>query len=1748
MLNLSQYQILATLSENMNTIVYRAVAQTDGTLVILKTIRKNYPSTVDIARLKHEYDITRHLEISGIVAPLTLDEFQEKPILVWEDFGGRDLAYWSRARPLSVECVLWVGWQLAETLAYLHQKRVIHKDIKPENIIFNPETKQLKLTDFSIASCLSKEAVTISNSNLLEGTLTHISPEQTGRMNRAVDYRTDFYSLGITLYELLAGQLPFESDDPMELIHCHLAKTPQPLNSVNPQIPEILSGAIAKLMAKTAEDRYQSAYGIKADLEICWQQWRESQTVRPFILARQDRRGTFSIPQKLYGRESEVQQLLAAFDRTSQGTTEMMLVAGYSGIGKSALVNEVHKPIVRQRGYFVSGKFDQLQRHKPYSSLIQAFRELVRQLLAETDQQVATWREKLTTALGKNGQAIVDVIPEVESIVGPQPALSILSSSEAQNRFNLVFRAFIDVFTRQEHPLVMFLDDLQWADAASLQLIQLLVTNPDGQYLLVLGAYRDNEVSPTHPLIQTFGEIQEMGINLETIVLKPLNSSHITELVSDTIQMERSQIETLTQLLVRKTGGNPFFLTQLFKYLYVEEVIKFNLQRCQWQWNAEIILDVEITENVVNLMVGEIKKLLPATQNVLQLAACVGNQFDLRVLAIVNEKPAQIVAADLWDALQSGLVIPLSDAYKIPQVVEDCETLQIDYKFLHDRVQQAAYSLIPEAEKQQVHLKVGRLLWQSIPPEQLDERIFDIVNLLNIGSALIVEPTERLDLAQLNLQAGRKAKAATAYDSAIEYLTAGRNLLPEGAWQSEYDLTLQLYTEAVEVKYLLTQFETAQALSEIVLEQARTLLDKVKIYEVKIQFFIAQNQMLEAIKITLPVLELLGYPLDREPAKLQLVRPLPQLDELADYPEMRSPQQLAILQILLVITGPAYQARPALLPFIVFEMVNLCLEFGHSSLAAYAYGMYGLMLCGPLNDIALGYQSGQISMGILEQYPSDTLKCKVHMLFNSFVRHWKEAHHRTIKALEQTVNRGLETGDVVYGAYCAMWSCGYMMLTGMTLSDVEAAQQIYMELLAKTKQEHGWYPAKTWRQLAQNLRGQVPDVHILEGEYLSRDEVSYLEASPNGMLLFFVYFAEVMLAYLMKDWQTAKAKIAIASQYQTSAYASMLAGGYIFYETLVQLAIYFDLSPEEQITTWEAIQANTAQIANWASHAPHNYQSKHELILAEQARIQGRALEAMDYYDRALSSAQTNGFLAEMGIAAERASEFYRSLGREKIAQQYLLNAIYGYDRWGALAKIAALENDFPTLHNSSPSHSMTSRDTTGTYRQVLDFDTIFKANRVISGQIVLDRLLVELMHIILQNAGAQTGCLIIVNEDNLVIEASGSVDSEEIVALQNQPVTESNTVCHAIVNYVARTQESLVLNNACYSGNFTRDPYIKTNQSQSILCIPLVNQGKLISMVYLENNLTTGAFTDDRVNTLQVLSGQAAIALENAYLYRNLEQKVEKRTAELALANAEIQTLNEQLTSENLRLSSEVDVARKIQQMVLPKQTELEVVENLDIAGFMEPADEVGGDYYDVLKQGDRIKISIGDVTGHGLESGVLMLMAQTVIRTLENIQETHAIHFLEIVNQTLYQNLERMNSDKNMSLAILNYECGVIQVSGQHEEIILVRADGQLELIDTLDLGFPIGLELEIGEFVAQQEIILNRDDIVILYTDGITEAENMENELYGLERLTQLAQQYRQCSAMQIRDLIIEEVRQFIGQQKVFDDITLVVLKQR
>ena len=612
MSEINGYQIIAQIYEGDNSIVYRGIRQQDNLPVIVKMLKQDYPTPAQLTHYRQEYEITRNLNLKGVIKAYSLEEYQRKLVIIFEDFGGTSLNKLinnseKKQAITSLNKFLDIAIQAAEILAQIHAANVIHKDINPANLVWHSETKQLKIIDFSISTLFTRENPTIKNPTILEGTLAYISPEQTGRMNRSLDYRTDFYSLGVTFYELLTGQLPFPTNDALELVHCHIAKVPIATDQINPEIPKAVSDIVMKLMAKTAEERYQSAFGVRIDLAECLEQLQTKGSIADFSLGTQDISDHFQIPQKLYGREAEVEALLTAFERVadnSQSQIEMMLVAGYSGIGKSSLVAEIHKPNTRLRGYFTAGKFNQFQKSIPYSAVVTAFKGLARQLLTESEAQLQQWREKLRGAFGVNGQVIIDVIPEIELIVGEQPPVPELGASESQNRFNIVFSNFIRAFCTKKHPLVIFLDDLQWADSATLKLIELIVTDSDMQYLFLIGAYRDNEVSPTHPLIMTLDGLLKDGATINYITLAPLELENISQLIADTLYSDTNSVKPLAELVMRKTGGNPFFVNQFLKTLYAENLILFEVPDQIWQWNIDQIEAQNITDNVVELMIG----------------------------------------------------------------------------------------------------------------------------------------------------------------------------------------------------------------------------------------------------------------------------------------------------------------------------------------------------------------------------------------------------------------------------------------------------------------------------------------------------------------------------------------------------------------------------------------------------------------------------------------------------------------------------------------------------------------------------------------------------------------------------------------------------------------------------------------------------------------------------------------------------------------------------------------------------------------------------------------------------------------------------------------------------------------------------------------------------------------------------------------------------------------------------------------
>ena len=1812
MLGLNGYRIVQEIHSGVKSLVYRGYREGDQQPAIVKLLKSEYPTLEEVTRLRNEYKIAQPLDCPSITKVYSLENYRNSFALILEDFGGSSLDQLLTNQTLPVTEILIIAIVLIDALDYLHRHSIIHKDIKPGNIIINSTTGEVKLTDFSISSRLQQENQSVSNPSELAGTLAYLSPEQTGRMNRSVDYRSDYYSLGITLYQMLAGQLPFVTEDPMELIHCHLAKQPLPICELR-EIPQVISDIVMKLLAKTAEERYQSAAGLKFDLETCLTQLLATGTIAHFAIATRDKGSQLMIPQKLYGREQEVINLLAAFERISQSSVtpnplskgaleqeestltpplprgaggaqshaEMILVSGYSGIGKTAIVNEVHKPIVRQRGYFISGKFDQFNRNIPYSAIITAFQALINQLLTENDRQIASWKHQLLDALIPNAQVIIDVIPEVQFIIGPQPEVPQLGPTESQNRFNRVFQQFLKVFCQPQHPVVLFLDDLQWADSASLKLMQLLMSDSDSQYLLIIGAYRDNEVNPTHPLIQTLEKIRESGANLHNITVQPLALNHVSQLIADTLNESAAtrRIQSFSELLFHKTQGNPFFLTQLLKTLALENLLNYEASSNKWEWDIEAIQAIGITDlNIVELIARNIQKLPEVTQKALKLAACIGNTFNLDVLAIVNEASELVTGAQLWPALQAGLILPLSEAYKIPLVFVESESesvrlqdVKVDYKFLHDRVQQSAYSLIPETDKKSTHFKIGQLLLKNTTPEERKNNIFALVNQLNFGIEattdelpLLATQSDKNLLAELNLMAGQKAKASAAFEAAVNYFNLSLGLLAADSWQSDYDLTLPIYVETVEGEYLNANFARAEQLLEVVLQEAKTLLDRVKVYEVKIQSYISQNEFLEAIQLGIEVLEKLGLSLSKistnpviliQEISKKMAEENKQIEDLAYLPEMTDSYHFATIRILLTVTPAAFITNPALKSRLLFAMVDLCLTYGNPPLAAGVYVSYGIFL-NASGDIDSGYRFGQLSLRLLEQFNAKNIKATVLQSFNSYIRHWKDHLRETIDSLQEGFNSGLETGNLEYGCYSILSYHDHRFYSGGDLESLEAQSREYLSLIQNLKQDYSIESLNRMRQCILNLLGQSNRPTELTGdEYNEKESLKAALQMNNYYALFFIYILKTLLSYLFKEREAAVENARQAEKYKAPVGGLIATAQFNFYYSLSLLAQYPNVSETEQREYLEQVATNQQTMRHWANNCPANYQHKYDLIEAEKARILGDYPAAITLYDRAITGAREQQYTQEEALANELTGEFHLTRGHENMARFFLLEAYYCYIRWGAQAKVKDLETRYPKLFAkinaqkpAETSLTLTTIITSSSTSEGFDLASVFKAAQAISSEIVLSELLTKLIKIAIENAGAQTGYLLLKHSNTFTIEAVGQVEGDNITLslIPDQPLAE--VLPMSVINYVERTQKNAVLNNATTEALFATDPYIVAHKTKSILCTPIINQCRFMGVVYLENNLVEKAFTSARIEVLKLLSSQASIALENATLYQTLEQKVEERTAQLAQANTEILVLNERLKVENLRMSAELDVTRRLQQMILPKQQELESIEGLEIAGFMEPAEEVGGDYYDVLNHGGKVTIGIGDVTGHGLESGVLMIMAQTAIRTLFTHSETDPVKLLQTVNQTLFDNVERMNSGKNMSLSLLEYRDNTLRLSGQHEEVILVRSSGEVERIGTIELGFPIALEANIADFIATTEIQLNSGDVVVLYTDGITEAFDMNQDQYGIEPVIEVVVLNREQSAAEIKQAVIDDVRRYMGEQKVFDDITLVVIKQK
>ncbi len=1421
-------------------------------------------------------------------------------MIVMEDIGGESLADILKSGKLQLEEFLNLAPQIARIIANIHNRNIIHKDINPANIIWNRTKEIVRIIDFGIATELPREITSVKNPNVLEGTLLYISPEQTGRMNRCLDYRTDFYSLGVTYFRMLTGRLPFESEDLLKLVHSHIAIFPPSPHEIDEKIPKVVSDIILKLMAKNAEDRYQSASGLLADLKRCQRQFHESGIVAALDLGLEDVPIRFQIPQKLYGRERELETLLSAFERVSEGDTELMLVSGFSGVGKSVLIHELHRPIVKHRGYFVSGKFEKLKKDEPYSAIIQAFTGLARQILAEDEAKIGVWRERILSVLGPNGKIVTDIIPLFELVIGKQKDLEVLGPVESQNRFRFTFQEFLKVLAAKEHPLVIFLDDLQWADSASLHLLKLFTTDSDIKHLLIIGAYRDNETTSSHPLILTLDEIGKTGAKINNIFLQPLTREHAGQLLADTLNRPAPEMKFLAELLIRKTGGNPFFIYEFLNFLDHKGFFKFS-PGDGWRWDLAEIEAMQVTDNVVALMVTKITSLPENSQEILKLGACLGSFFNLATLSTVSGKPEKDILPALNEIIKEGMLNRIDDMYR----------------FSHDRVLEAAYSLIPDEEKVKQHYRIGSLELENTETESLKEKIFYIVNQLNAGVELVTGEKEKQRLAELNLAAGKKALMSNAYDSALNYFYAGIRLLGKNCWESSYDFTLALYQEAAAAAQLCADYSTMEKMAAEVFQHARTILDKIKTYETKIFACAAQNQLMEGVRIGLSVLRQLGLRLPEKPGKLRIVYELLSLklllmgkpvENMLQLPEMKDPYKLAIMQIISGVGTSAYYAAPDLLPLIVFYSIRLSMKYGNSIYSPYSYAGFGMILCGILGEIETGYRYGELALNLVEKMNIRDTKSRVGFVVWFLIKHWKRPIRETLKPLLDAYTVGTQTGELEFAALSASTHSINSFVAGNALSGVEKEIGKHVDTIRKFNQDTISTYQRIHHQNTLNLRGLSEDPSSLTGSAYDINKMLPVHKEANDIsALFYMYYYLLYLNYLFEKPEEAFRIAELTKPIIDAVVSSPYVPLFYFYDSLTRMALYSREKKSVQKKLLKETTRNQKKMKKWAFHAPANYAHKFHLVEAEIARVRGDESRARKHYYLAIKLAHENEFLHEEALANELACNFYLALGDKKIAGVFIQDARLCYAAWGGQAKVRDIEKKYSSLLPAmSPAagelDEKIKRDSTtiDTVSEKIDLASLMKASQAISGEIVLGNLLRTCLMIAMENSGAQRGFMLIDINGKLFIEASGDVESD-IRVLESSPIEKMKDIAHSVVNYVARTQEEVILNYATDDPVYGSDPYIQNRGVKSILCAPIRHQARVTGIIYLENRVVADAFNSGRLQVLALLSSQMSISLENARLYKELKDSFDHQVTlndSLQKALSDAQQLREALIS----------------------------------------------------------------------------------------------------------------------------------------------------------------------------------------------------------------------------------------------------------
>lgn len=1726
---------LNLLFEGRKVLVYDLPSDEFPNPVIVKVLKKAHPTPEELSQFYNEFHIAQTLnehnvllnDTQGVRKVYKKGTIDQKPTIFLEYIAGNTLAEIIKEKgSFSINDFLNIAIELTHIIGRIHHFHIVHRDITPNNIIMTADGKPI-IIDLGLATEISNQTFFLGNQPL-EGTIAYISPEQTGRMNRRVDHRSDLYSLGIVFYEMLTGTLPFTSNDKMELVHAHLAMPPIPPEEINSRIPPILSKIILKLLAKNVEYRYQSAYGLRADLtSLAYYLKSKPNAPVSFSIGQKDKSGILQVPEKLYGRQQELSLLVQAYDRVAQGATELVLVLGDSGVGKSNLVHELYPDVAQKNGFFIEGKYDQFQQQKPYSAITQAFSTLFQHLVTLPKLELNRWTKIIQQAVGNNGRLLTDVMPELELIIGLQPTIGKVEGQEAQNRFQRVVQTFIKDISRKENPLVLFLDDLQWADASSLQLLQTMLSQNDNEYFLVIGAYRNNEVSETHPFRFTLHKLNETKeTDIHQITLKNLTQQHIQELLKDTLYFDDTQqLHQLAELIFIKTQGNAFFVNQFLQSLYEELLLTFSFKKQAWEWDISKIKGQNITDNVVTLMTQKITTLPPNTQQALKVAACLGNTFTLQMISEIQGAQPAHVFKTLWLAVTAGYIHPLNDKYQYIQSGTTEASKDVQFKFAHDRIEQATYDLQTTEERQQTHWLIAQLIYKQHQNDS--EHIFSLINHFNQSLTLVKQENKNELVAILNKQAADKAQHTNAYESALIYYKTALELLSNHTWD-DYNFTFDLYSQYAKCAYLTGDFTTVHQIYTQLLAHPLKTIDQVHIQYDLSQLLLTEAKVEEAYQEILKALDLLEvtYPKTSQEAAVFLENEYQEVNQLfqntrediiLNRPLIQSKEDDLLLSVFSTLGNISYILRKT--DFAIWSglrSVNITLQKGNSKQASYAFLVFGIYCIIYLEDSLRGYKIGRLALKISDKIDNQGQLSQVHYIFGSNILHWVSNQRKNIKYQQKAIQNGLEGGNNIAATYAMFSLLQDLLLTGTHLEEINNEHDKLLPILKKINPfVYQLNVIPTIYQPLKQLLGKTESTYSFDDEEFNEKE--FLEnCNTNGVAQF--YSAKARNLYIFGHFEQGAA----LAQHYDLFFESMptlinLVEG-VYYTTLHLLATYPERDDTQQEADLLVINKALEQLERWAIGAPMNFNARYLLVLAEKTYlVEHQYFKAIDLYEQAVAEANRTEYLYLEAIAHERIAHFWLNHKKDSYAKLHIQQAYQLYKAWGAQAKVSMLGEKYPyflsrkkSTHTLSKDEKITKENQYTTFRNSttnsgLDLNTILKSSTALMKEVQLEALLEQMIKIVAESAGSQKVYIIENDQDRLILRMKGEMAvqvgrpnfGDMQVTTMKTRLEDSNEVPVSLINYVYRLKSDMVVANATEEKLLRKDPYIRKHRPKSLLCYPILRKDHVSLIFYLENNLALGAFTPERLEMLNVLSSQITVSIENALLYENLEEKVRERTEQLRSKNKEMSVQSEilkdmyqQLQKHNKNVTASINYALRLQESMLPKLKHIKK-QFPELFIMYRPRDIVSGDFYWFGEKNNQVIIAAIDCTGHGVPGAFMSMLGHGILNQIvytKKITDPGAIlSSLHLGILTALRQRETDNRDgMDMTICVMDKTNKVLKFAGAKNPLHIIQHN---ELAEVKGNIMPVGgvwRRIEKREFTTTT-FPLDTPTTIYIHSDG-------------------------------------------------------------